>query len=183
MEEGHASHAHGSGHLFETDLTAAHVLHDILFDILHQLLVHDIEHRVVRQGRLFLGLHLSLCDCRGILDVWLDNLRVHEIDGIVFARRTAAFCQSCGSVCIVIGLCSSGHTRVLVLQHTGLCSFNEVVVNLDRTKAENLVEAHDCLLQVEWLGHIVICREGDVLITHVNRGEGLVGKEDELHFL
>ena len=52
VEERYATHAHGGGHLFQTDLAAAHVLHHILLDVLQQLLVHSIQHGVVRHARL-----------------------------------------------------------------------------------------------------------------------------------
>ena len=154
-----------------------------MLDVLHQLLIHDIEHRVVRQGRLLLSLQLCLSDSRSILDVRLDNLRIDDVNGIILSRSATTLSQSCSRVRIVIRLCGSGHARVLVLQHTSLSSFNEVVIQLDRTKAKNLVESHDGLLQVEWLGQVVIGREGDVLVAHIIRCEGLIGKQYKLHLL
>ena len=47
VEERYSSHTHRAGHLLETDLSAAHVLHHILLDVLQQLLIHSVEHREV----------------------------------------------------------------------------------------------------------------------------------------
>ena len=84
---------------------------------------------------------------------------------------------------VFVTLRSRRHTGVAILQHTGLRTFNEVTVHLDGTETENLVEPHDGILQVEWLGQIVIGREGDVLSAHILWCEYTVGHEHEHRLL
>ena len=44
VEERYTTHAHGSSHILQANLTTAHVLQHKLLDIAHQLLIHDVVH-------------------------------------------------------------------------------------------------------------------------------------------
>ena len=188
VEEGHAAHTHGGGHLFEADLSAAHVLYHVLLDVLHQSLVHGVEHGVVGEGGGLLVVGVG--ECEGAVGLWLllglerlllPDLGVYQVDGVVGG------CLVCGGECLVVvhavGLGSCGHTGVLVLQHARFCALDEVAVHLDGAESEHLVESHDGILHVEGLRQVVVCRQGDVLLLHVLWGEHTFGHQYELHLL
>ena len=91
VEERHTTHAHGCCHLLKANLSTAHVLHHVLLDVPHQLLVHGVEHGVVCQFSHFVAIIFLLHQGKCIVRFWwnfleyrfLLNLCIHQVDGVV----------------------------------------------------------------------------------------------------
>ena len=119
--------------------------------------------------------------CSHLVVAALDDLRIHTVHRIVC--RDGIVVYTLVELTHVDGLCGCCHTGVTVFEHTGFCTFDEVAAHLDRTEAENLVEAHGGILQVEWLREIVVCRERDVLRAHILWCQHTLGHQHELDLL
>ena len=160
--ERYAAHAHGCRHLFQADLATAHVLQHKLLDVAHQLLIHGVAHRVVANGvlaiillhqlatlvdrRLLLGGLLKKGLCAGLVRILL----ALDADGLV-----------------VVGHRRRRHTGVAAFEHTCLTTLDGVHLHLYRSETHQLVEAQDCLLDVERLGEVVVGCQRDVQVGHI----------------
>ena len=181
VEERHTSHTHCRRHLFEVDLSAAHVLQHILLHVLYELLVHGVVHRVFADG-LSLGIIFRSRSLWQVLLLPLGSL----LFGFAFRFYTLRQCLNLtfhlfSHIVIVDG--GSCHTCIVTLKTSCLSSLYlsaHVDVHL---QSEQSVESHCRLLHVEWFGEIVVSRHGDVSLLHLGCTQHTVGHQHKLYVL
>ena len=161
MEERYASHTHSGSNILQTDLSATHVLQYELLYIAHQLLIHDVVHGVVANSVVVIvfGQHVDL--------LWLGG-NLHLVDVFLRLRsfRLFLFRSHISTLKLFKTHGGSSHAGILTFQHTRFLTFDDVLVNLNRSKTHHLVETHDGFLYVERLSKVVVSSQCDVQVVH-----------------